>query len=525
MSHSKQRRQATGGAPEAPKVFISYSHDTPAHKKWVGELASKLIEKGVDVILDQWDLGLGDDVPKFMERAVTEADRVLMICTETYVRKADDGKGGVGYEAMIVTGELVNDLGTAKFIPIVRQEADEPKLPKCVSTRFWANLSEGKNFDEELEKVLREVHNAPKLPKPPLGKNPFAGEESGPRGPSSNSPASAGQVSGSDVDAIYLSAVRAVKAVDIFEWREILKHARQRVRPGLAAWRKTFELSGAPTWKDVPGMMDAAIPAVAPLFVVALAGVESCDSRFNNQLGVVDDLLNPRDWNDSGFSVIVNLPDSLVYLYQALHGALCMQTGQIPLAARLARSRFQRRHDGKMRALMEEGEWIGWPKSISESCTGAWEFLKSLPKRHSWVLRLFGTEEDFVAALSAYYSLLITLELVTSIRSGSTESLLGPQGSPNLPPLACIIPAELTAKAYRSLAQNVVQLEAVWTEDGVTTEQMREQWPRWMDVCEKCLREGFVLSRWRAPLIYQRPLFEEPGLRGTSRVGNTSNVV
>ena len=67
----------------------------------------------MDVILDQWDLGLGDDVPKFMEKAVGDADRVLMICTEPYVHKADEGKGGVGYEAMIVTGELVSKRGRA----------------------------------------------------------------------------------------------------------------------------------------------------------------------------------------------------------------------------------------------------------------------------------------------------------------------------------------------------------------------------------------------------------------------------
>ena len=94
-----------------PVVLMSYSHDTPELKRWVGQLATRLIENRVDVILDQWETGPGDDLPKFMERAVARADRVLMVCTEAYVHKADDGKGGVGYEAMIVTGELVNNLG------------------------------------------------------------------------------------------------------------------------------------------------------------------------------------------------------------------------------------------------------------------------------------------------------------------------------------------------------------------------------------------------------------------------------
>ena len=46
-----------------------------------------------------------------MERAVKAADRVLIGVHQPYVRKANDGKGGVGYEAMIVTGEAGEGLG------------------------------------------------------------------------------------------------------------------------------------------------------------------------------------------------------------------------------------------------------------------------------------------------------------------------------------------------------------------------------------------------------------------------------
>jgi len=51
-----------------PKVFISYSHDSPQHKTWVAELAAKLVDKGIDVTFDRWDLKRGGDVPKYMER-------------------------------------------------------------------------------------------------------------------------------------------------------------------------------------------------------------------------------------------------------------------------------------------------------------------------------------------------------------------------------------------------------------------------------------------------------------------------
>lgn len=157
-----------------PSVFISYSHDSPEHKRWVAEFASKLVENGVDVILDQWDLDLGDDVTKFMEHGVTKADRVLMVCTDSYVKKVNEGKGGAGYEGMIVTGELVQDLGTSKFIPVIRQRTGRTSIPTCIITRLYINFSEDRKFNENFEILLREIYRAPLIIKPPIGKNPFA---------------------------------------------------------------------------------------------------------------------------------------------------------------------------------------------------------------------------------------------------------------------------------------------------------------------------------------------------------------
>ncbi|QDK35541.1 MULTISPECIES: toll/interleukin-1 receptor domain-containing protein [Sphingomonadaceae] len=47
---------------EAPRLFISYSHDDQAHKDWVLMLATRLVANGVDVLLDQWDMRLGSDL-------------------------------------------------------------------------------------------------------------------------------------------------------------------------------------------------------------------------------------------------------------------------------------------------------------------------------------------------------------------------------------------------------------------------------------------------------------------------------
>ena len=94
----------------APTVFVSYSHDGEEHSDWVLQLATRLRSNGVDVILDLWNAGLGQDLATFMEKGLTSSHRVLCICSQAYVDKANAGSGGVGYEKHIITAELLDDL-------------------------------------------------------------------------------------------------------------------------------------------------------------------------------------------------------------------------------------------------------------------------------------------------------------------------------------------------------------------------------------------------------------------------------
>ncbi len=148
---------------ENPKVFISYSHDTPEHKQWVSELAARLRRNGVNVILDQWQPEPNDDVTLFIEHSFKESDKVLVICTDSYVSKANDGEGGVGYESMIVTSKLVENLGTNKFIPIIRQTLTEEKTPEFLRERVYIDFTEDDQFDEKFAELLHERLLVPSL--------------------------------------------------------------------------------------------------------------------------------------------------------------------------------------------------------------------------------------------------------------------------------------------------------------------------------------------------------------------------
>ncbi len=95
-----------------PIVFVSYSYDSESHIEWVVRLASDLRRNGVDAKIDKWDLALGQDVAVFMTRSITDAERVLLICSEKYVQKAEQGAGGVAFELSVVTNQLVQSIDT-----------------------------------------------------------------------------------------------------------------------------------------------------------------------------------------------------------------------------------------------------------------------------------------------------------------------------------------------------------------------------------------------------------------------------
>ena len=155
-----------------PKVFISYSHDSAAHKLWVLEFATTLRNRGVDAILDQWDLKPGDDLPEFMEKNLESSDFAIMVCTKRYVTKANAGEGGVGYEKMIMTSSSLTKISDNEVIPIIRENGD-PKVPTFLKTKLYIDFSKDEDIEFSLDELLRVLLNAPLFKKPEIGKNSF----------------------------------------------------------------------------------------------------------------------------------------------------------------------------------------------------------------------------------------------------------------------------------------------------------------------------------------------------------------
>lgn len=160
---------------ENPKVFISYSWHPEENKIRVQRLAERLMQDGVNVILDIWDLKHGHDKYVFMEQMVKDPDikKVLVICNEDYVLKADARKGGVGTESTIMSGDIYSLAEQTKFIPILMEwKNGEACLPTFLKSRMYIDMSSNETYELGYDQLLRDIYSKPLLRKPALGKMP-----------------------------------------------------------------------------------------------------------------------------------------------------------------------------------------------------------------------------------------------------------------------------------------------------------------------------------------------------------------
>ncbi len=159
-----------------PKLFISYSWSNPEHEEWVLQLAEELVENGIDVKLDKWDLKEGHDAYVFMESMVTDKNiqKVIVVCDKIYAEKADKRSGGVGTEAQIISQKVYEQVDQNKFVAVIKEkdEDNKPYTPTFFKSRIYIDLSDNDTYVKNFEQLLRWVYDKPVYVKPQIGKKP-----------------------------------------------------------------------------------------------------------------------------------------------------------------------------------------------------------------------------------------------------------------------------------------------------------------------------------------------------------------
>ena len=469
--------------------------------------------------MTSWELHPGVDLTQFMEVGIKDVDRVLVICTDTYVKKANAREGGVGYEIQIVTAQLVKDLGTDKFIPIIRQASGKEKTPTCLETRVYIDFTDDSQFDEKFDELLRELHQVPIVEKPPLGAKPsFAqsssGQEARPsEGLNPQLPDIPEQVK--SASHAYSEAFDLARAGDVIGWRQLIKRIKPGIFNTLVQWRQT-ELDRQRTTNNeqLVKIVNKAVEIVSPLISVALVGIESGREEFRDQKSTLYDLLNIAEWNLDGNKFWADIPNALGYVYHSLHGSLCLSTNQLDLALNLARAKIpvvgrtntpliwqqtERNH------VWERGELMGWSQSFKGRCTESWEYLIKAYERWKWLSLIFANELEYQTSLVAYYMALHIHELAAAITPGQQDTLISSKYDRKVPLTFVAELPDINQRAIALLLRNSESLMELWTSLNVTREQMEHSWRDWIRLSGRWLAEIYGPSCTR---VYHEHLFE-----------------
>lgn len=158
---------------DAPRAFISYSHDSPAHRRRVLDLALRLRAEGVDCEVDQFHETdpPPEGWPAWMDRQIRDADYILVVCTELYHRRVAgreaEGVGlGARWEGQRITQALYDVGGrNDKFVPVVFDPADLDQRPSFLRPTTYYDLSKPAAYDDLYWRLTRQ----PGVVKPPLG--------------------------------------------------------------------------------------------------------------------------------------------------------------------------------------------------------------------------------------------------------------------------------------------------------------------------------------------------------------------
>lgn len=162
---------------DKPKVFISYTWTNDEYINKVVDFAKRLRTDGVDVVLDQFQMKLGNDMNNFMEKCVKDPTitNVLILLTPDYKTKADSRKGGAGIETQIISGEVYRNVGNTKFIPILFEKRGENYtdcIPTYLKQRRWLDMSEDSDFESQYIELVRTLYGKSKFVENPLGSKP-----------------------------------------------------------------------------------------------------------------------------------------------------------------------------------------------------------------------------------------------------------------------------------------------------------------------------------------------------------------
>jgi hypothetical protein len=165
-------------APEAPRVFITYAHDTEDHKKLVLRFATLLRSRiGLDVVLDQWYDNVRVDWSLWATQNLATADFVIVVGSPLYRERADgfappDEGRGSQFETAMIRNRLTRDIreGTRQVLPVVLPGRSVEDIPEFLNAYSTTRYEITEFTDEGVADLIAAITGRGKYPLPPRGR-------------------------------------------------------------------------------------------------------------------------------------------------------------------------------------------------------------------------------------------------------------------------------------------------------------------------------------------------------------------
>ena len=150
-------------------LFLSYALEDEEHNEWALSLADQLSNSNFLVIFDEYEIGYGDNCKYFMEQAVQDADKILVVMTPEYKRKSASQDYGVGVEISLMENILSrSNTQKTKFIPILRKGDVKSSIPSLFKNLLFLDMRDDKLFEKNFKSLYFAILGKKEINRPPL---------------------------------------------------------------------------------------------------------------------------------------------------------------------------------------------------------------------------------------------------------------------------------------------------------------------------------------------------------------------
>ncbi|MGB1013066.1 MAG: serine/threonine protein kinase [Nannocystaceae bacterium] len=263
------------------------------------------------------------------------------------------------------------------------------------------------------------------------------------------------------------------------EWRDRKKVIPSQTRTAMTSWHKEMEYpqSGKEEWLKC---LDEALAPIERGLAFCLASLEAPSCCLGDVVfPLLNDILSPQIWGERGLR---ELPASILSVVHSLIGASLVMTKRSESLVSLARRQVvlpDSRYDTKQELWHVVSYFPFIPVA---SYREGWQFLVSLPQRHSWLESVYGSEQDFQRYLMGYCWALSVIELADIVRK-KPALLNGPLHLSHIKmrvlPHMLLENREMVQRSFDDVLGDSQERRKLLDSVEITEDDFRKAWPRW----------------------------------------------